>query len=151
MSLIPSDCTVLRLAAVAKTAGISLATLRREIERGRGPKVIRISCRRIGVRLSDLRQWLEERRAAACPPAEYAIEAGYSVLTCCFDKAWASPTMPEEWLGPKSILDPASLRRGRDETPCPRVRPVSASRDVEVIDFARLCRCVAFAEWWGNR
>jgi predicted DNA-binding transcriptional regulator AlpA len=65
MSLIPSDCTVLRLAAVAKTAGISLATLRREIERGRGPKVIRISCRRIGVRLSDLRQWLEERRAAA--------------------------------------------------------------------------------------
>jgi predicted DNA-binding transcriptional regulator AlpA len=65
MSLIPSDCTVLRLAAVAKTAGISLATLRREIERGPGPKVIRISCRRIGVRLSDLRQWLEERRAAA--------------------------------------------------------------------------------------
>jgi predicted DNA-binding transcriptional regulator AlpA len=65
MSPVPPDCTVLPLAAVAQAANISLSTLRREIDRGRGPKVTRISCRRIGVRVSDLRQWLDERRAAA--------------------------------------------------------------------------------------
>jgi predicted DNA-binding transcriptional regulator AlpA len=62
---IPPDCTVLPLAAVAQAANISISTLRREIGRGDGPKVTRISCRRVGVRLSDLRQWLEEREAAA--------------------------------------------------------------------------------------
>jgi predicted DNA-binding transcriptional regulator AlpA len=61
---IPPDCTVLPLAAIAQAANISISTLRREIERGGGPKVTRISCRRIGVRLSDLRQWLEERTGA---------------------------------------------------------------------------------------
>jgi predicted DNA-binding transcriptional regulator AlpA len=62
---VPPDCAVLPLAAVAKAANISLSTLRREIERGTGPKVTRLSCRRLGVRLVDLRQWLEERSAAA--------------------------------------------------------------------------------------
>jgi predicted DNA-binding transcriptional regulator AlpA len=62
---IPPDCTVLPLAAAAQAAGISLSTLRREMERGTGPKVIRISRRRLGIRVSDLRQWLEKRVAAA--------------------------------------------------------------------------------------
>jgi predicted DNA-binding transcriptional regulator AlpA len=62
---IPPDCTVLPLTAAAQAAGISLSTLRREIERGTGPKVIRISRRRLGIRVSELRQWLEKREAAA--------------------------------------------------------------------------------------
>jgi predicted DNA-binding transcriptional regulator AlpA len=61
----PPDCTILPLSAVAEAASVSLSTLRREIGRGSGPKVTRISCRRLGVRLTDLRQWLEERSAAA--------------------------------------------------------------------------------------
>jgi predicted DNA-binding transcriptional regulator AlpA len=61
----PPDCTILPLSAVAEAASVSLSTLRREIGRGSGPKVTRISSRRLGVRLTDLRQWLEERSAAA--------------------------------------------------------------------------------------
>jgi hypothetical protein len=61
----PLDCTIVPLAAVAKATSISLSTLRREIDRGSGPKVTRISCRRLGVRLTDLRLWLEQRTAAA--------------------------------------------------------------------------------------
>jgi predicted DNA-binding transcriptional regulator AlpA len=62
---VPPDCAVLPLAAVANAASISLSTLRREIERGTGPQITQISCRRIGVRVSDLRKWLEERRSVA--------------------------------------------------------------------------------------
>jgi predicted DNA-binding transcriptional regulator AlpA len=61
----PPDCTIVPLPTVAKAASISLSTLRREIERGTGPKITKLSCRRLGIRLSDLRQWLEERGVAA--------------------------------------------------------------------------------------
>jgi predicted DNA-binding transcriptional regulator AlpA len=61
---VPADLwanRVLTLDAVAKVADFSLSTLRREIQRGRGPKICRISERRVGVRAGDLQRWLEER------------------------------------------------------------------------------------------
>ena len=61
----PPDCTIVPLAAVAKAASISLSTLRREIGRGQRPQGYPNSCRRLGVRLTDLRLWLEQRTAAA--------------------------------------------------------------------------------------
>lgn len=65
LSQFPPDCTILPLSAVAEAASVSLSTLRREIGRGNGPKITRISCRRLGVRLTDLRQWLADRSGAA--------------------------------------------------------------------------------------
>lgn len=52
---------VLRLPAVCQAAGLSLSTLRRLIAAGRGPRVIQISDRLIGVRRVDLDDWLTSR------------------------------------------------------------------------------------------
>lgn len=49
---------ILSLTDVARLANLSLSTLRREIQRGTGPKTIKISCRRVGVRQADVRLWL---------------------------------------------------------------------------------------------
>jgi predicted DNA-binding transcriptional regulator AlpA len=56
-----NDLRVIALPDVAKTLGISFATLKREIARGAGPKTIRLSTRRVGVRVGDLRVWQEAR------------------------------------------------------------------------------------------
>jgi predicted DNA-binding transcriptional regulator AlpA len=53
----PKDCAAL--------LGISLATLRRLWREGRGPKVLRISQSRLGVRLRDLRSYLDACGGAA--------------------------------------------------------------------------------------
>ncbi|MFG1341856.1 helix-turn-helix transcriptional regulator [Xanthobacter autotrophicus] len=55
------DMRVLSLQQVADLAGISLATLRRQITAGTGPKMLRMSARRVGVRVGDYKRWLEER------------------------------------------------------------------------------------------
>ncbi len=50
---------VLMLSEFAIMAGISLVTLRRLIARGEGPAVTKLSTRRLGVRLSHARAWLD--------------------------------------------------------------------------------------------
>jgi predicted DNA-binding transcriptional regulator AlpA len=55
---------ILSLPSVAQLASLSLSTLRREIQRGTGPKITRISRRRVGVRRADVRLWLIERGTA---------------------------------------------------------------------------------------
>lgn len=52
---------VLRLPAVCEAASVSLSTLRRLMRAGRGPRVIQLSDRLIGVRRADLDDWLTSR------------------------------------------------------------------------------------------
>ena len=47
--------------ATAEIIGVSKATLRRMVERGEGPRRLKLSTRRIGYRLSDLEAWLSAR------------------------------------------------------------------------------------------
>jgi predicted DNA-binding transcriptional regulator AlpA len=58
---IPADQRILPFDPAADFLGISNATLRREIDLGRGPKKIQLSARRVGFRVGDLKQWLKER------------------------------------------------------------------------------------------
>jgi predicted DNA-binding transcriptional regulator AlpA len=55
---------VFTLREVAKLTTLSLATLRRTIKAGDGPRVIRLSPRRLGVRESDFAVW---QQASICP------------------------------------------------------------------------------------
>jgi predicted DNA-binding transcriptional regulator AlpA len=48
-------------AMAAEMLGMSEATLRREWAQGRGPRRIRISARQLGVKLRDLRDYLDQR------------------------------------------------------------------------------------------
>ncbi len=50
----------------ASVLGISVATLRRLIADGVGPKVVRVSERRPGIRDSEREHWLSERTVASC-------------------------------------------------------------------------------------
>ena len=52
---------VLRLPAVCKAASVSRSTLRRLMRAGRGPRIIQLSDRLIGVRRADLDDWLNSR------------------------------------------------------------------------------------------
>ncbi len=66
-SPIPADLEhdrVLTIAQAAVIAGVSVATLRREIKAGRGPRVTWLSMRRCGIRVRHLREWLDARMAA---------------------------------------------------------------------------------------
>jgi predicted DNA-binding transcriptional regulator AlpA len=62
---VPSDAPppdrVRSLREVAQLANVSLATLRRLIKTGRGPRVVKISDRRSGVTDLDFLTWLEGR------------------------------------------------------------------------------------------
>jgi predicted DNA-binding transcriptional regulator AlpA len=57
-TLVVEDLRVLTLREVADHLGMSLATLKRMND---GPRTIRLSTRRVGVRVVDLRQWQEGR------------------------------------------------------------------------------------------
>jgi len=57
-----SDDRVLTIYEVAERTGCSVATLRRCAKRGE-LRLLRLSPRRIGVRLSELRRWLDARAA----------------------------------------------------------------------------------------
>ena len=59
------DHRILSLRETAEWAGISLATLRRLIQRGEGPLVTRLSERCVGVRAVHLAAWLDERTDGA--------------------------------------------------------------------------------------
>lgn len=58
-----TDRIVLRLDEACAEARMSTRTMRRLREAGRGPRVVRISDRLIGVRRADLDAWLESRTA----------------------------------------------------------------------------------------
>jgi predicted DNA-binding transcriptional regulator AlpA len=55
------DERVIDLRTVAELCDLSLATLRRRIEAGQGPRVTRVSERRVGVRVAHLKAWLDQR------------------------------------------------------------------------------------------
>ena len=55
-----ADC-VISFREAADVCGFSIATLRRLIDRGDGPKMTRLSPRRIGFRESHLTEWLDAR------------------------------------------------------------------------------------------
>jgi predicted DNA-binding transcriptional regulator AlpA len=58
-SILPADERIISEKEAAEACGISVATLRRTVAAGKGPSVIRLSERRIGYRLRDLRIWLD--------------------------------------------------------------------------------------------
>lgn len=55
---------------VAETLGICVTTLYRMWERGDGPRRLRISPNRVGVRVSDLDAFIEQRASHALPNRE---------------------------------------------------------------------------------
>ena len=65
---------VISLRQAAECTGLSVATIRRLIERGDGPPLTMLSPRRQGIRESHLTKWLNSRvrqqgdEAAALPP-----------------------------------------------------------------------------------
>jgi predicted DNA-binding transcriptional regulator AlpA len=60
-----TDDRVLSLHEAAEVADLSLSTLRRRLADGSGPRVTRTSLRRLGVRVRDLRSWLDACAEAA--------------------------------------------------------------------------------------
>jgi predicted DNA-binding transcriptional regulator AlpA len=63
------DDRVLPLREVADAADISVVTLRRRIADGSGPKLTRVSDRRVGVRGRHYREWLDTQCAKPGPRA----------------------------------------------------------------------------------
>jgi predicted DNA-binding transcriptional regulator AlpA len=55
----PVEDRVMTIPEVAAAANLSIATLRRRIAAGEGPRIVRLSMRRRGVRLGDYRRWLD--------------------------------------------------------------------------------------------
>jgi predicted DNA-binding transcriptional regulator AlpA len=60
----PAEDTILSNLQAAEMIGCHRATLEKLHRRGEGPPRIRISDRRFGYRLGDLRQWLQSRVSA---------------------------------------------------------------------------------------
>jgi predicted DNA-binding transcriptional regulator AlpA len=56
---------VLSIRKVSEMLGISQSTLRKNCATGDGPKIIRLSSRRVGVRVKDLDFWLAQQSADA--------------------------------------------------------------------------------------
>jgi excisionase family DNA binding protein len=59
------SAAVLKKREAAKIAGISISTLERLIAAGKGPRVLRMSARRVAIRKTDLDVWLATREHAA--------------------------------------------------------------------------------------
>ncbi|MCC0805954.1 helix-turn-helix domain-containing protein [Methylobacterium sp. W2] len=56
---------VLLFQTACDEARISVSTMRRLMKAGRGPRMIRLSERRIGIRRADLDDWLKSREAVS--------------------------------------------------------------------------------------
>lgn len=56
-----SDRAVVRFKAACAETGLSARTMRRLIAAGRGPRVLRLSERCLGIRRADLDAWIESR------------------------------------------------------------------------------------------
>lgn len=52
---------VLSIRKVSEMLGISQSTLRKHCATGKGPKLIKLSARRIGIRVKDLEFWLTQK------------------------------------------------------------------------------------------
>jgi predicted DNA-binding transcriptional regulator AlpA len=63
--LVAADDVVLTLLECAKAVGLSLATLRRRIADGTGPRITRLSDRRLGVRIRHYKAWLDQQSGTA--------------------------------------------------------------------------------------
>lgn len=61
----PAPDYVRSISAQAKKAGVGHNTLRRMIARGEGPRVIKLSARRLGIRDSAMETWLASRESDA--------------------------------------------------------------------------------------
>jgi predicted DNA-binding transcriptional regulator AlpA len=64
-AVVSTDDMVMTLAEFAMAAGISIATVRRRIADGTGPRIVHLSARRIGVRVRDYRAWLDQQSRAS--------------------------------------------------------------------------------------
>lgn len=60
----PTCDRVLTLRELADLSGMSKSTLERMRREGTGPRLVRLSARRVGVRLSDYHAWLAAREPA---------------------------------------------------------------------------------------
>jgi predicted DNA-binding transcriptional regulator AlpA len=58
------DERIIDLTTFSAMVGLSIATTRRLIKAGHGPQLVRLSARRIGVRVGDARRWIEHRTGA---------------------------------------------------------------------------------------
>jgi hypothetical protein len=72
-----SDLAFISLHEYALRRGVSIATVKREIKQGRGPKLTQLSPRRIGIRLDHFREDCDRRvrkpvRRAGQPDQETA-------------------------------------------------------------------------------
>lgn len=63
--VIPADDHVITKREAARIAGISQATFDRRVKSGEGPRIVRMSARRIGVRIRDLKSWIEANTTSA--------------------------------------------------------------------------------------
>ncbi|MER2279483.1 helix-turn-helix domain-containing protein [Methylobacterium brachiatum] len=52
---------VLSFRSACEAANLSVSTMRRLIKAGRGPRILQLSERRLGIRRSDLEMWLAGR------------------------------------------------------------------------------------------
>ena len=88
-SVLPfNEDRVLMLSEFAIMAGISLVTLRRLIARGEGPAVTKLSTRRLGVRVSHARAWLNfEEHLQALRPLRSIPLAQTRALDRCHEDA----------------------------------------------------------------
>ncbi|MCY1642130.1 helix-turn-helix transcriptional regulator [Methylorubrum sp. SL192] len=59
----PADNRVVRFRDACAEAGVSIATMRRYLSAGRGPRLVRLSERVHGFRRRDLNAWIEDRTA----------------------------------------------------------------------------------------
>ena len=62
---IDPDDRVITLNEAAQVSCLSIATLRRRLAEGAGPRIVRMSERRVGVRVRDLRAWIEANTSPA--------------------------------------------------------------------------------------
>lgn len=53
---------VVNFNAACEAANLSVSTMRRLVKAGRGPRILRLSERRIGIRRDDLDEWINSRR-----------------------------------------------------------------------------------------
>jgi predicted DNA-binding transcriptional regulator AlpA len=58
------DSQVLRLREWAALANVSMRTARRLLADGDGPKVVRLSSRRVGITIASHKAWIAAREAA---------------------------------------------------------------------------------------
>lgn len=57
----PNAPVILNFNAACEAANLSASTMRRLVKAGHGPRILRLSERRIGIRRDDLDEWINRR------------------------------------------------------------------------------------------